>query len=185
MMESRRLAICVVVVLWVCFASSNAFAQSAPSLFVDQYSRGDEVIIQGCVKVIPDKQSVFLTQITTWPILRLSSTSGPYHFWTTDYVRELSEYLGDTVQMTGRIIDLERSEIETEPGLHRFGKSIAIELPNRDVVVRAEAVGFDPTGVKRGADIPLTLAQVKVERMLRVLRGCLPAPRAATSARRQ
>lgn len=184
-MESRRLYICVVVVSWVLFAGSQAFAQTAQSLFVDRYSRGDEITIQGCVKVIPDRESVFLTQIMTWPILRIGSTAGPYHFWTTDHVRELSQYLGDTVQMKGHIIDFDRSEIETEPGLHRFGKSIAVELPNRDVVVKVEAADIDLTRVRRGADIPLTLARVKVESVLRVLQGCLPAPRAATSARRQ
>lgn len=125
-MESGRLAICVVVVLGVLSANSNASAQTGQSLFVDQYSRGDEVTIQGCVKVIPDRQSVFLTQIMTWPILRITSTFGPYHFWTTDHVRELSEHIGDTVQMKGRI-----------------------------------------------------------DSVLRVLQGCLSAPRAATSARRQ
>jgi hypothetical protein len=161
-------------------------AQPPQPMIVDELVAGMTVTTQGCVKPAERGHAFVFTQVTTWPVVRRSQ--GPYgarHFAIRLGDRQLEDFVGDTVQLTGLILKVEKSEIETEPGLHRYGRFIEVERPDENVLVRAKTVGLTLTRDNKRPDIPVTLLEYEVVDMIRVKRGCLDTSGAASTIARR
>ena len=138
---------------------------------------GAAVTIQGCVKSAAAPGAHVLTQIVTWPIL-LTATGkyGPRHFWTRQKSVQFGEYEGDTLQITGTVVKITQSEIETEPGFRRFGGLVEIEVAGGNVLVDPGTINLAMDGVPDKADVSITSIELEVSGLLRVMKGCLPQP---------
>ena len=175
----------VLLAISVIGSTTVAHAQR-PLPIIDDFAQGMVVTAQGCVRRAEDANAFVFTQVTTWPIAKTAwGQYGPRHFAIRLPAHKLDEYVGDTLQLTGRIIDIQKSEIETEPGLRRFGRFIEFERPDRNVLVRPESAGIDLHGRGKG-DIAITLLDYEVDSVMRVMRGCLQSPAwAGATARRR
>jgi hypothetical protein len=183
-----RLRHSLIAVVLLILAATSAAAQPSRPPFVDDLVQGMEVTAQGCVKPGEGTGKWVFTQVMTWPIVRnQSGPHGPRHLAIRMPEPErLDEFIGDTVQLTGRIIYVQKSEIETEPGLRRFGRFIEFERPDGNVLVRPQVMGWRLDSRGGRGDISITLLDYQVEAMMRVMKGCLPLPGAgALTARRQ
>ncbi|HWI19005.1 MAG TPA: hypothetical protein VNT81_14730 [Vicinamibacterales bacterium] len=154
-----------------------AAAQQAVQV-AERLERGSAVTIQGCVRPAAEPGAQVLTQIVTWPILRTTyGKYGPRHFWTKQKSVQFGEYEGDTLQITGTVVEITQSEIETEPGLRRFGGLVEIEVAGRNVLVDPETINLAIDDVPHKSDVSITSIQLEVSDMLRVMKGCLPKHR--------
>ena len=59
---------------------------------------------------------------------------GPRMYWIDKTAKDLKGHLGHTVQLTGKITDVEKSEMEIKTGESGAGTVIEIEGPGKDVV---------------------------------------------------
>lgn len=161
--------------------AGEALARQEVVRIVDQVNVDDAIVVQGCVRRAENPNSHILTGVTQWPIIR--PQFGPYglrHYWTNDGI-ELSSFIGDTVQIEGKVSSIRKSEIELEPGLAKYGKHVEFERPGGNVLVNPALAGVDPSQRKSREDIPLTLIEVRVDKVFRVMAGCLPHSKGQTT----
>jgi hypothetical protein len=154
-------------------SSPTAFGQQA-KMFAPTLDVGDPVTIQGCVEQAANSNAFILTNTKQWPVL--PSPEGKFglrHFWTGNLPIDLSTMVGHMLQVDGKVASIHKSEIELEPGVRTYGKYVEVERPHLNVLVNPEQVGIDPTRRPERADVPLTLVEVRVEKVLSVRPQCL------------
>lgn len=168
-MSMRAIMFVIALVASVSTAAAQQMKMFAPTLNV-----GDPVIIQGCVEQAANSNAFILTRTMQWPVLPTPQGKfGLRHFWTDKMPVDLSAMVGHTLQVNGKVASIHESEIELEPGVRAYGKYVEVERPHLNVLVNPEQVGVDPAHRPGRADVPLTLVEVRVEKVLSVHAQCL------------
>ena len=140
-----------------------------------KYEKGATVTLQGCVVAAEKKDTYVLTHVREWPIA--SSDMGKFgkrYYWI-EKTDKMKGHAGHTIQMTGKITDVEKSEIEFKAGESGNGINVEIEGPGRDVVTPAAnaAVPTPPAG-HAGKEMPITLLKLKIDDVKMTASTCTP-----------
>ena len=124
-----------------------------------KYEKGSTVTLQGCVVAGEKTDTFVLTNVREWPV---SSTDMGKHgkrmYWI-EKTDKMKGHLGHTIQLTGKITAVEKSEMEFKDG----GFKVEIEGPGRDVVTPAGNAGVSSQARPNQDDIPITLLKLKVD----------------------
>ncbi len=110
-----------------------------------------------------------------WPVAKSEmGTHGPQMYWIDKGSKDLKGHLGHTIQLTGKITDVEKSEMEVKAGESGAGTVVEIEGPGRDVITSPANANVDmakrPNTASGKDDIKITLLKVKVDE-LKMLSG--------------
>jgi hypothetical protein len=171
-----KTAIALVVTLGL---SAGTVAVSAAQSDGKKYEKGAVVTLQGCVVAGQNKDTYVLTNVREWPIG--NSDMGKYgkrYYWIDKAGKDMKGHVGHTIQVIGKISDVEKSEIEFKAGENKMGMNVEIEGPGKDVVTSgANANVAIPAGQKAGEnDIPITLLKVKVDEIKMTAATCTATP---------
>jgi len=116
-----------------------------------------------------------LTNVREWPIANSDMGKfGKRYYWIDKSAKDMKAHLGHTIQVIGKISDVEKSEMEFKTGENGIGMNVEIEGPGRDVVTPAGNANVAvPAGQKPGKnDIPITLLKLKVEEIKMTSSSC-------------
>jgi hypothetical protein len=172
-----KIAIALGFAISVALGMSSVAAQSQAD--GKKYDKGSTVTLQGCVVAAEKKDTWVLTNVREFP----ASTSGlaqlgRRYYWLEDVVKELRVHGGHTIQVTGKISDVKKSEIDLEVDDSTGGVMVEIEGPGTDVRTTAANVGVTQTiGALTGdapKSIPITLLKVKVDELKMLAASCNP-----------
>ena len=137
-----------------------------------KFDKGSTVTLQGCVTMAEKKDTFILTNVREWPL----STSDMGKFGKRMYWIEKSDkmkgHVGHTIQLVGKITDVEKSEMELKAGESGNGFNVEIEGPGRDVRVPAGNAGVKPETLPNMNDIPITLLKMKIDDIKMVAATC-------------
>lgn len=136
-----------------------------------QYDKGATVTLQGCV-IAGDKNDTYvLGSVQEWPPATSDmGKHGRRMYWIDKKGDDMKAHLGHLVQLTGKITDVKKSEIEMEDSMKKDGLVVEIEGPGRNVETTAANAGVSAShGTK---DIPITLLMLKVEDLKMVAAKC-------------
>jgi hypothetical protein len=155
------------IALGVSAAMTAVSAQQADD---KRYEKGATVSLQGCVVAAEQKDTWVLTQVREWPAA--SSDMGKFgkrYYWLDKLGKDLRAHGGHTIQVTGKITEVKKSEIDVKSGEVDGGMNVEIEGPGKDVRTTAENA---QVGALTGKDIPITLLKVKVDDIKMVAANC-------------
>jgi hypothetical protein len=128
-----------------------------------KFEKGSTVTLQGCVVMAEKKDTFILTNVREWP---LSTTDmgkfGKRMYWI-EKTDKMKDHIGHTIQMTGKITDVEQSEMELKAGESGNGFNVEIEGPGRDVRTPAGNAGVNVESRPNKSDIPITLLKLKID----------------------
>ena len=137
-----------------------------------KYEKGSSVTLQGCVVAAEKKDTFILTNVREWPV---SSTDmgkfGKRMYWI-EKTDKMKGHLGHTIQLIGKITDVEKSEMELKAGESGNGFNVEIEGPGRDVVAPAGNAGVTPENRPNKDDIPITLLKLQIDEIKMVAANC-------------
>jgi hypothetical protein len=140
-----------------------------------KFDKGATITLQGCVVAGDKKDTYVLAKVQEWPVG--NSAMGKYGrrmYWIDKDAADMKAHMGHTIQVTGKISDVKKSEIEMEDVRKGPGHMVEIEGPGPNVETSARNAGV-PAG--HGTDdIPLTLLVLKVEELKMISSSC-PATR--------
>lgn len=174
-MTNLRFSGLALVVVGLAAGGSHVAAQG--NVDGHKYDKGASVTLQGCVIAGQKKDTYLLSQVKEWPTgLSQMGKHGARMYWIDKRGDEMKAHLGHTIQLTGKITDVEKSEIELKPGEDGTGLLVEIEGPGRDVVTPAINAGVNPATSPNAHDIPITLLRLKVEELKMISSSC-PATR--------
>jgi hypothetical protein len=138
-----------------------------------KYDKGATVTLQGCVVAADKKDTYVLSRVQEWPIANSEmSKYGPRYYWIDKRGDDMKAHLGHTIQVVGKITDVEKSEIELKPGEKGVGQVVEIEGPGRDIVTSATNAGVNMATRPNTNDIPITLLKLKVDELKMVSSSC-------------
>jgi hypothetical protein len=163
-----KTGIALIVALGLSAGMSAVSAQSQAD--GKKYDKGSTVTLQGCVVAAEKKDTYVLTNVREWPIA--NSDMGKYgkrYYWLDKLGKDLRAHGGHTIQITGKIDEVKKSEIDIKTGEDPTGMTVEIEGPGRDVKTTAANA---QVGAISGKDIPITLLKVKVDDIKMVAANC-------------
>lgn len=155
----------IALVFAVALAAGTSTVAAQSQADGKKYDKGATVTLQGCVVAAEKKDTYVLTNVREWPIANSDMGKfGKRYYWIDKASKDMKAHLGHTIQVIGKISDVEKSEIEIKAGENGMGLNVEIEGPGRDVVTPAGNANVDPAGRTAGKnDIPITLLKLKVE----------------------
>lgn len=128
-----------------------------------KFDKGSTVTLQGCVVAAEKKDTFILTNVREWPV---SSTDmgkfGKRMYWI-EKTDKMKGHVGHTIQLVGKITDVEKSEMELKAGESGNGFNVEIEGPGRDVVTPSGNAGVKAENRPNKSDIPITLLKMKID----------------------
>ena len=137
-----------------------------------KFEKGATITLQGCVVTAEKKDTFILTNVREWP---LSTTEmgkfGKRMYWI-EKTDKMKDHVGHTIQLIGKITDVEKSEMELKAGENGNGFNVEIEGPGRDVVAPAGSAGVKPDSRPNKSDIPITLLKLKIDDLKMVSSTC-------------
>lgn len=140
----------------------------------NELAKGATIIIEGCVAAGQKPDTYVLgtvREVQAVPVAHLRKRI----YWLDD-TKDIKGHVGHLVRITGRVQDLERSQIGIELGAGPKGGAVAtIEGPGgSDVSVPTATVGVGPVGAKAQSDVdvPITLIKFKVNKVTRLAGTC-------------
>ena len=140
-----------------------------------KYDKGATVTLQGCVVAAEKKDTYVLTNVREWPVGNSDMGKfGKRYYWIDKAGKDMKAHLGHTIQVIGKIADVEKSEIEFKPGDSGTGLNVEIEGPGRDVITPAANANVNPESRPNKNDIPITLLKLKVEDIKMTSATCSP-----------
>jgi hypothetical protein len=141
-----------------------------------KYEKGSTVTLQGCVVAAEKKDTYVLTNVREWPVGNSDMGKfGKRYYWIDKAGKDMKAHLGHTIQLIGKISDVEKSEIEFKSGENGMGMNVEIEGPGRDVRTPAANANVSAAGAVAGkSDIPITLLKLKVEEIKMTAATCTP-----------
>jgi hypothetical protein len=141
-----------------------------------KYEKGATVTLQGCVVAAEKKDTYVLTNVREWPVGNSDMGKfGKRYYWIDKAGKDMKAHLGHTIQLIGKISDVEKSEIEFKNGENGMGMNVEIEGPGRDVRTPATNANVNAAGAIAGKnDIPITLLKLKVEEIKMTSATCAP-----------
>jgi hypothetical protein len=140
-----------------------------------KYDKGSTVTLQGCVVAAEKKDTFVLTNVREWPIG--NSDMGKYgkrYYWIDKNNKDFRAHAGHTIQIVGKISDVEKSEIDVKSGESGLGTTVEVEGPGKDVKTTAENAQVGTITGTSGKDIPITLLKLKVEDIKMTSATCSP-----------
>src|SRR5690348_242186 len=132
-----RTAIALTVALGI-GAGMSAVSASGQS-DAQKYDKGSTVTLQGCVVAAEKKDTFVLTNVREWPIG--NSDMGKYgkrYYWIDKNAKDFRAHGGHTIQLVGKITDVQKSEIDVKSGDSDGGTTVEIEGPGKDVKTTAD-----------------------------------------------
>lgn len=167
-----KIAMAVVVALGI---GAGLTAVSAMEQDGKKYDKGASVTLQGCVTTAEKKDTYILTNVHEWPMG--ASDMGKYgkrYYWLDKVAKDLKGHVGHTIQVMGKITDVDKSEIEFKPGENGMGLNVEIEGPGRDVKTSPSNanVTVPPGQMAHKNDMPITLLKVKVGEIKMIAATC-------------
>jgi len=137
-----------------------------------KFEKGSTVTLQGCVVAAEKKDTFVLTNVREWPIA--NSDVGKYgkrYYWI-EKTDKMKGHLGHTIQITGKITDVEKSEIELKAGESGNGFTVEIEGPGKNVVTPAANAAVSAESRPNTNDIPITLLKLSVDDIKMTAANC-------------
>ena len=140
-----------------------------------KYDKGSTVTLQGCVVAAEKKDTYVLTNVREWPIATSDMGKFGKRYYWIEKTDKMKAHAGHTIQLTGKITDVEKSEIEFKAGESGNGINVEIEGPGKDVVTPAPnaAVPTPPAG-HVGKEMPITLLKLKIDDIKMTSSTCSP-----------
>ena len=140
-----------------------------------KYEKGSTVTLQGCVVAAEKKDTYVLTNVREWPLANSDiGKFGKRYYWI-EKTDKMKAHAGHTIQLTGKITDVEKSEIEFKAGESGNGINVEIEGPGRDVVTPAPNAGVaTPPAGHAGKEMPITLLKLKIDDIKMTSSICSP-----------
>lgn len=138
-----------------------------------KYDKGSTVTLQGCVVAAEKKDTYVLTNVREWPIGNSDMGKfGKRYYWIDKNAKDFRAHGGHTIQIVGKITDVEKSEIEVKAGESDGGTTVEVEGPGRDVKTTAENAQVGAITGTDKKDIPITLLKLKVDDVKMVAANC-------------
>jgi len=130
----------------------------------NKYDKGATITLQGCVVAGDKKDTYVLGKVQEWPAGNSDmGKHGRRMYWIDKKGADMKAHLGHTIQVIGKITDVEKSEMEIKTGENGAGQVIEIEGPGRDVVTSPGNAGVNIASRPNKNDIPITLLKLKVD----------------------
>ena len=129
----------------------------------NKFDKGATVTLQGCVVAAEKKDTFGLTNVREWPVATSDMGKFGKRYYWVEKTDKLKEHVGHTIQLTGKITDVEKSEIELKAGEDGNGFTVEIEGPGKNVVTPAGNAEVKPESRPNKDDIPITLLKFKVD----------------------
>ena len=137
-----------------------------------KFEKGSTVTLQGCVVAAEKKDTFVLTNVREWPIANSDiGKFGKRYYWI-EKTDAMKGHLGHTIQITGKITDVEKSEIELKAGETGNGFTVEIEGPGKNVVTPAGNAAVKAESRPNTNDIPITLLKLKVDDIKMTAANC-------------
>ena len=165
----RLLTAAGLVAATVAAAGISGTAQQADG---KKYDKGSTVTLQGCVVAAEKKDTFILTNVSEWPVSTTDMGKFGKRMYWIEKTDKMKGYLGHTIQVIGKITDVEKSEMELKAGESGNGFNVEIEGPGRDVVAPAGNAGVKPENRPNKDDIPITLLKLKIDDIKMVSSQC-------------
>jgi len=154
----------------IALSGAFALASGIPSVAAleqgdgQKYDKGSTVTLQGCVVAAEKKDTYVLTNVREWPASNTDQGKfGKRYYWLDKAGKDMKAHLGHTIQITGKISDVSKSEMEWKVGENGVGMNVEIEGPSRDVITPAANAAVNPATVANKDDIKITLLKLKVD----------------------
>jgi hypothetical protein len=137
-----------------------------------KYEKGATVTLQGCVTQAAKADTYVLTNVSEWPVS--TSDMGKYgkRMYWIEKTDKMRPHVGHTIQVIGKITDVEKSEMEIKPGAHGDGFAVEIEGPGKDVITAGDKAGVKMESRPNKDDIPITLLKLKIDEIKMVAANC-------------
>ena len=137
-----------------------------------KYDKGATVTLQGCVVAAEKKDTFILTHVSEWPASTTDMGKFGKRMYWIEKTDKMKGHLGHTIQVIGKITDVEKSEMELKAGESGNGFNVEIEGPGKDVVAPAGTAGVKPEHRPNTDDIPITLLKLKIDDIKMVSPQC-------------
>lgn len=138
-----------------------------------KYEKGSTVTLQGCVVAAEKKDTYVLTNVREWPVSTTDmGKHGKRMYWIDKMGKDMKDHVGHTIQLVGKITDVEKSEMEIKAGESGMGLNVEIEGPGRDVVTPAVNAGVSTANRPNKQDIPITLLKLKIDEIKMTAATC-------------
>ena len=128
-----------------------------------KFEKGSTVTLQGCVVMAEKKDTFILTNVREWPLGTTDMGKFGKRMYWIEKTDKMKGHLGHTIQITGKITDVEKSEMELKAGESGNGFNVEIEGPGRDVRTPAGNAGVNVESRPNKDDIPITLLKLKID----------------------
>ena len=93
-------------------------------------------------------------------------------YWIDKTGKDMKAHVGHTIQLIGKITDVEKSEMELKAGENGIGINVEIEGPGKDVVTPAGNAGVKRDSRPNKNDIPITLLKLKIDELKMMSSTC-------------
>ena len=133
-----------------------------------KFAKGSTVTLQGCVVEAEKKGTFVMNNVREWPVAATDMGQHGKRMYWIEKTDKLKGHVGHTIQVTGKITDVTKSEMEFKDG----GFKVEIEGPGRDVVTPAANAGVNPINRPNKDDIPITLLKLKIDDVKMVSSNC-------------
>jgi hypothetical protein len=153
----------------VAAAGMTATAQQADG---KKYDKGATVTLQGCVVAAEKKDTFILTNVGEWPASTTDMGKFGKRMYWIEKTDKMKGHLGHTIQVIGKITDVEKSEMELKAGVSGNGFNVEIEGPGRDVIAPAGNAGVKAENRPNKDDIPITLLKLKIDEIKMIASSC-------------
>ena len=166
-----KTAIALVVAMGMASGLTSVAAQHTAD--GKKYEKGATVTLQGCVVAAEKKDTYVLTNVREWPVANSDMGKFGKRYYWIEKTDKMPAHAGHTIQLTGKITSVEKSEIEFKAGESGNGINVEIEGPGRDVRTPAAnaAVATPPPG-HAGKEMPITLLKLKVDDIKMTAANC-------------
>ena len=128
-----------------------------------KFEKGSTVTLQGCVVMAEKKDTFILTNVREWPVSTTDMGKFGKRMYWIEKTDKMKGHVGHTIQVIGKITDVEKSEMELKAGESGNGFNVEIEGPGRDVVTPAGNAGVKAESRPNKNDIPITLLKLKID----------------------
>lgn len=160
----------IVFVVALGFSAGMSAVSAQEHADAKKYDKGSTVTLQGCVSAAEAKDTWVLTNVREWPASTTDMGKyGKRYYWLDKLGKDLRAHGGHTIQVTGKITDVEKSELDIHTGDSDGGMTVEIEGPGKDVKTTPENA---QVGAITGKDIPITLLKVKVDDIKMIAANC-------------
>jgi hypothetical protein len=133
-----------------------------------KFEKGSSVTLQGCVTEAEKKGTFVLKNVREWPMAASDMGKHGKRMYWIEKTDKLQGHVGHTIQVTGKITEVAKSEMEFKDG----GFKVEIEGPGRDVVTPAANAGVNVQNRPNKDDIPITLLKLQINDVKMVSSNC-------------